>query len=101
MASVGAECLLPEGRCDFTESELLRHRPLPFDGTTSSSLDNGDTNIWRPSRGLVGAGTWKFTVKLTFPGRQGGEGTCKGLVPSSGQFYLGRQQPSAPSLSDC
>ena len=62
VASVGGECLLPKGRCDFTESELLRHRPLPFDGTTSSSLDNSDANIWMPSRGLLGAGTWKFTV---------------------------------------
>ena len=59
---MGGECLLPEGRRDFTESELLHHRPLPFDGTTSSGLDNSDANIWRPSRGLTGAGTWKFTV---------------------------------------
>ena len=62
IASIRGECLPPQGRRDFTESELLCHRPLPFDGTTSSGLGNSDTNIWMPSRGLVGAGTWKFIV---------------------------------------
>ena len=64
-SKVGGNCsygLPPKGRRDFTESEQLSHRPLPFDGTTSSGLGNGDANIWMPSRGLPGAGTWKFTV---------------------------------------
>lgn len=102
---MGGNCscdLPPKGRHDFTESEQQHHRPLPFDGTTGSGLGNGDANIWMSSGGLLGAGTWTFTVYWHFPGVRGRRGHAREQFwsESSGRFYLGIWQPRVHSLTD-